>query len=189
MKTPSKLKTLFLGAALSAGVALSAPSLAMGLDNVPDGAVMTEGVIDFSEVEAAVEAVDELSLHQSIKKQIRQIEGALTALFQGDYAKAMTEFKVAADGGNGMAQNSVGILYEKGMGTPVNLKEAATWYRTATSHGNIDAYYNLAVLLYEGGPGLERNEAEAMRLFNQGCELGDQGACEYAATLKLEDME
>lgn len=160
--------------------------MAIGLDNINDGTVRSEGVVDFTEVEAKLKEVENIPLHQVVKNQIKDIRPGLTALFQGDYERAMTEFKAAAARGNGMAQNSVGILYEKGFGTQQNFQEAANWYHTAITHGNLDAVYNLAVLKYEGPPGIKQNVAEALELFDQGCKMGDQGACEYGGTIRQE---
>lgn len=165
------------------GLALTAGAHAIGLDNT-DGSVMTEGVIDFSEVQETIEKSEKLSVPQQIRQQIREIEGALTKLFQGDYEEAKVLFEKSAKNGNAAAHNSLGILHEKGMGTKQDPVEAVKWYRSAMALGSLDAIYNLAVLLVDAPGEVEQNIDEAMALFQMACDAGDKGACEYADELQ-----
>lgn len=182
MQTKPKFRSLIAGAVL-VGLTLT-NAHAIGLDNM-DGNAVTEGTVDFTEVQKVVES-EQISINESMRRQIKEIEGALIKLFQGDYPGAMAEFKVAAANGNPAAQNSIGILYEKGLGTPQNHKEAVSWYRTAIAHGSHDALYNLAVLLVDAPEGVTQNIPEALMLFDEACKQGDQGACQYGAGLREE---
>ena len=48
----------------------------------------------------------------------------------------------------------LGICHERGMGTPRNEARAAELYRSASSHGHVDALYNLAVFFENGIGGI-----------------------------------
>lgn len=180
MRTKFDLKKVVTGCLL--GLGLSAGAYAIGFDNI-DGQSMSEGAVDFTEVQKKVEQIDEIAVSQQLREQIREIEGALTLLFQGDYEGAMVEFKKSAKNGNAAATNSVGVLYEKGMGTEQDPVEAVKWYRAAMNQGSLDAIYNLAVLLVEAPGDVEQNIGEGLDLFQVACDAGDLGGCEYAEEL------
>ena len=56
-------------------------------------------------------------------------------------------------------------MFEKGCGVKQSYSDAVSWYAKASAQGHIVAQYNLA-LLYRAGKGVvERNDAEAARLF------------------------
>ena len=55
-------------------------------------------------------------------------------------------------------------MFEKGCGAKQSYSDAVSWYAKASAQGHIVAQYNLA-LLYRAGKGVERNDAEAARLF------------------------
>lgn len=170
---------------------LSRAAIVAGLSMLPMVASWAEDADEnglyFSEAQARVEQIKndhELTNREQMIKQIREIEAGLTLLFQGDYAGAVKEFRTSALNGNPAAQNSLAIMYEKGMGVEVDYAEAQNWYQVAVDHGSFDALYNLAVLYAEGPYGVPQDLHRALELFDQACTGGDEGACEYAAELR-----
>src|SRR5665811_1208260 len=77
----------------------------------------------------------------------------VAAYNRGDYATALRLFRPLADQGVAIAQNNLGVLYEKGQGVPQNYAEAAKWYRLAANQGAAVAQYNLGIM-YATGHGL-----------------------------------
>lgn len=71
---------------------------------------------------------------------------------------------VKANDNDPVAQNHLGEIYERGLGTEQDYQQAATWYRRAAEQGNSAAQFNLGKL-YELGLGIEKNMAEALRWY------------------------
>jgi uncharacterized protein len=63
----------------------------------------------------------------------------MTALYAGDYATAMREWRPLAEQGDARAQYRVGSLYSTGRGVARDYIEAARWYRAAARQGQIEA--------------------------------------------------
>lgn len=51
-----------------------------------------------------------------------------------------------AEGGDAIAQNLLGTLYQLGSGTASNLETASAWYERAAAQGHAAAQVNLATL-------------------------------------------
>ena len=66
----------------------------------------------------------------------------------------------AAQQGDVIAQNNLGVIYEKGTGVPKNLVKAAHFYLLASEQGNPFAQANL-VTMYLTGRGVDKNLPEA----------------------------
>ncbi len=122
---------------------------------------------------------------EAVTAQIREIEGALTLMFQGEYEQAIALFKEASATGNPLAMNSLGVMYAQGLGVEVDLAESRLWYQVAVDHDSKDAYYNLAVM-YAEGEGGEVDLEYAKELFEKACEFGDEEACSYMKDLPNE---
>jgi hypothetical protein len=60
----------------------------------------------------------------------------------------------------GRVENSIGVLYAKGIGVTRNGQEAVRWYRSAAKRGNAAAAFNLAFSLQQG-VGVQTDEHEA----------------------------
>ncbi|HEY4981320.1 MAG TPA: tetratricopeptide repeat protein [Pseudolabrys sp.] len=99
----------------------------------------------------------------------------VAAYNRGDYATALRLFRPLADQGVAIAQNNLGVLYEKGQGVSQNYAEAAKWYRLAADQGAAVAQYNLGIM-YATGHGLQRNYISAYMWLNLSAAQGNQGA-------------
>ena len=101
----------------------------------------------------------------------RVFQTGVAAYQEGNYAKALEQFKRSADLNYPLAKWSVGSLFEKGQGTSANLTEANSWYRKAAEQGVINAQlslgYNLAT-----GRGVAKDEVEAVTWFRRAADQG-----------------
>jgi TPR repeat protein len=70
--------------------------------------------------------------------------------------------KMAADAGDAIAQDRLGIMYAKGIGVARNFVRAEYWFIKAANQGFPDAYYNLYVLYKVGPNGIEPDEHKAV---------------------------
>jgi clan AA aspartic protease (TIGR02281 family) len=77
------------------------------------------------------------------------VEG-VNAAHRSDYETARREYLTAALDGNPKAQNNLGQLYLKGLGGPVDLKQAFRWFSIAAAAGQVNAQTTLADM-YETG--------------------------------------
>jgi TPR repeat protein len=85
----------------------------------------------------------------------RPSSDVVTNIRRGDYAVAFQQLKVKAAEGDAWSQNQLGNLYYLGLGTPVDIDEAAKWYLRAALADWPDAQINVS-LMYRYGRGLPR---------------------------------
>jgi TPR repeat protein len=102
-------------------------------------------------------------------------EDAAAAYGRGDYATALSLFRVLADQGNSASQTLLGIMYKEGQGVPQNDAEAVKWYRKAADKGFAGAQTNLG-FMYRNGRGVPKNGAEAMKWSRLAADQGDATA-------------
>lgn len=119
-----------------------------------------------------------MSARDKVLAEIKDIEPALNSMFEGNFEDALAKFRTAAARGNPSAMNSIGSMYEHGMGVEQDYEQARDWYEIAIRHGNSDAIYNLAWLYFQG-TGVPRNVEMAVSMLENACQLGDALACEY----------
>lgn len=94
----------------------------------------------------------------------------------GDTREAARLYRIAAEGGNALAQNNLGSMLEAGEGSlPRNLREAERLYRLAADQGFPAGQANLGTL-YAAGRGVARDDREAVRLFQLAAEQEDAQA-------------
>ncbi len=102
-------------------------------------------------------------------------KAGVEAYQRGDYATALTEFRLLAQQGDASAQSNLGLMYSKGRGVAQDYAEALRWYRLAAEQGDALAQFNLGVM-YFVGRGVPQEDAEAVRWYRRAAERGDAGA-------------
>lgn len=90
-----------------------------------------------------------------------------------DWDQVLKQCEVEGGAGGVLAQQILGFMFEKGLGTPVNRVAAADWYRKAADAGNAKAQYYYGRLLLEGGGGIRRDREQAVRLFTKAADAGN----------------
>ena len=88
-----------------------------------------------------------------------------------------------AEGGDATAQNSVGALYDHGLGVDEDDATAAHWYQLAADQSLPLAMRNLANM-YAGGHGVPFDEALAESWYEKAASMGDPVAIKRMATLQ-----
>src|SRR3954467_3283876 len=139
----------------------------------------------------------------------RDLQAALAACAQQDYASAFRQLARIAEKGEGQAQYQLGLLYARGDGVVPSLADAVVWYRRAAEQGHAEAQYQLGIVClhggapqwdadrrYEGGAQIDRDAAARNRelLFPNGLRvLPDQNDafhwCHAAAEQGLVDAQ
>ncbi|MCK5003212.1 MAG: sel1 repeat family protein, partial [Gammaproteobacteria bacterium] len=69
-----------------------------------------------------------------------------------------------AEQGHAVAQHGLGFMYMEGECTEQNAQEAIKWFEKAAEQGLMGSLTTLA-MMYEEGKGVEKDPAEAKRLY------------------------
>lgn len=85
---------------------------------------------------------------------------------------AIQLYEAAAKGGNALAQNAMGDIYQNGRGVPVDLAKAVEWYGKAAAQKHAPAQNSLG-LMHLNGAGVPRDLGKAAQYFQQAAEQGD----------------
>lgn len=99
-------------------------------------------------------------------KENANFKAGVQAIDVDNMPLAFKNFLIAAKEGHADSQFNVGLMYEKGIGTTKNEKEAVLWYNKAAEQGNPGAQYNLGVL-YENGIGTPIDFAKANKWYRK----------------------
>jgi hypothetical protein len=100
------------------------------------------------------------------KRVDRADNSCVDAASREDWAGARTACEKLAAGasGNGVAERTLGNIYERGLSVPRDLSAAATWYAKSAGHDDGGGQYRYGLLLRDG-KGVGRDEAKAFELF------------------------
>lgn len=99
---------------------------------------------------AAVAALMGMTL-PALAPAYADVKTGVDAWQQGDYAKAISEWRPLAQTGDPDAQFNLGQAYKLGRGVPADLPTAIDWYRKATQQGHTRAEDNLGLLMFQQG--------------------------------------
>jgi TPR repeat protein len=81
----------------------------------------------------------------------------------------------AAEGGDAVAQFTLGTRYDFGEGVEQNDGKAFEWYRKAADKGILPAQINLG-LMYQNGQGVAKNDSKAVEWYRKAAEQGSDSA-------------
>ena len=88
-----------------------------------------------------------------------------------DVSDLVEKCNTAANQGDLKAQNLVGLIYDEGLGVPVDHLEAMKWFRKSANQGYDKAQCNLG-RMYFNGRGVSRDYNEAAKWYNKAAEQG-----------------
>lgn len=92
------------------------------------------------------------------------VGGEFVAYDPTNWDTARKFWTAQAKKGDAKSQNYLGEIYERGLGTDRDFRQAAKWYRKAAEQGYAPAQFNLGKL-YELGQGVTRDMEEALRWY------------------------
>ena len=105
-------------------------------------------------------------------KAIANFEAGIAAYQANDLPLAYKEFLAAAKQDHADSQFNLALMYEQGIGTAKEEKEAVIWYGKAAAQGHAAAQFNLGVL-YENGRGTQVDFAKANAWYRKASVQGD----------------
>jgi uncharacterized caspase-like protein len=91
---------------------------------------------------------------------------------RANYQTARAVWFAEAQAGDAVAQNYLGEIYERGLGTEPDYVQARHWYELAAEQGNTAAQFNLGKL-YETGLGVAVDAEQALRWYRSAANLPD----------------
>lgn len=95
----------------------------------------------------------------------------MEAYKQADYATALREWEPLAVRGDEVAQYNMGVLYDSGLGVPVDKARALIWYRKSADQGFALAQNNIGRMFYMGDS-VPPNYARAAAYFHKAADQG-----------------
>jgi TPR repeat protein len=98
-------------------------------------------------------------------------ETGMDAYQRGNYATALSEWRLLADEGDAQAQLHLGLLYANGDGVPQDYAKARQWYEKAAAQEYAMAQYNLG-LLYDNGDGVPQDYVKARQWYEKAAARG-----------------
>jgi cell division septation protein DedD len=82
---------------------------------------------------------------------LADVKAGVDAWQQGDYGRAISEWRPLAQAGDADAQFNMGQAYKLGRGVQPDLAIATDWYRKAAAQGHQRAEDNLGLLMFQQG--------------------------------------
>jgi TPR repeat protein len=141
---------------------LNAPTLPQGVSGV-----------DFDQIETT-KAISECQNARRLFPDVARFMTWLGRAYDKDkrYDLAIDLYREAADLGDTVGMNNLGLMYEEGTGVPKDAAEAVRWYRKAADTGDARGMVNLGSM-YELGTGVSKDAEEAARWYRKAADLGD----------------
>ncbi|MDY0874276.1 tetratricopeptide repeat protein [Dongia rigui] len=110
-------------------------------------------------------------------------QSGVDAYYKGDFRAAYDAWLPLAEAGDAVAQNSLGALYDHGLGVSEDNAEAARWYEMAAQQGLPLAMRNLGNQ-YATGHGVTYDINLAQQWYEKAAALGDQQSAALLAHLR-----
>lgn len=135
-----------------------------------------------------VRKLGKMSTYMSARRPIRTTQadceirgGEFVAYDRANYETALKVWMAQAESGDAEAQNYVGEIYDKGLGTAPDPARAAQWYEKSAAQGLKRAKINLGYL-YEQGLGVPKDMTRALNLYREASGLTGDDLI-YASTM------
>jgi hypothetical protein len=174
----------FAAGALTLVSALAAPPTAAAVRNAEDLLVVD------CLLPGQIRQLGRQATFMSARRPIRTTQadcqirgGEYVAYDRANYQTALKVWLDQAMAGSAEAQNNVGEIYAKGLGTPPDYGMAFQWFRKAADQGYARAKINLG-WLYEEGLGVAKDPAAALNLYRDAAGNGD--SLLYASDVKVQ---
>ena len=100
---------------------------------------------------------------------------AIAAVQKGDYTTAFNVLEPLAKKGDATAQHNLAVLYQDGLGTQVDAKQALYWYEKAAAQGEPEAQF-MAGLMYSDGTGTAQDYKKAAQWYEKAAKKGHSEA-------------
>lgn len=173
---------------LAAGVLVPAPRAAAVSPRNPEDLLIVDCLLP-----GQVRKLGASSMFMSARRPLRTTQsdceirgGEYVASDRANYQTALKVWQGQAEAGNADAQNYVGEIYLKGLGTQPDYAQAAQWFEKAAAQGSRRARINLGYQ-YEQGLGVPQDTAKALNLYRDASGIaGDKLVFSSAVTAEVQ---
>jgi TPR repeat protein len=94
-----------------------------------------------------------------------EVDRGVDAYERGKHSIALRYWMPLARNGNALAQNNLGVMYQRGLGVAQDFRKAHSWFEKAAAQELAEANVNLG-LLYFDGLGVSQDQQKAFSLFS-----------------------
>ena len=94
-----------------------------------------------------------------------EVDRGVDAYERGKHSVALRYWMPLARNGNALAQNNLGVMYQRGLGVAQDFRKAHSWFEKAAAQDLAEANVNLG-LLYFDGLGVSQDQQKAFSLFS-----------------------
>lgn len=175
-----------LALAASAGILTPAPLSATVQTRNPEDLLIVDCLLP-GQVRKLGRSANYMSARRPIRTTQADCEirgGEFVSYDRANYQTALKVWMGQADGGDAEAQNYVGEIYLKGLGTEPDYTKAAQWFEKAAAQGSKRARINLGYI-YEQGLGVPQDMAKALNLYREASGI-DNDKLVFASTVTAE---
>ena len=183
---PWTLCTALLAVATAGILAPSAPVSATVQTRNPEDLLIVDCLLP-GQVRKLGRSTNYMSARRPVRTTQADCEirgGEFVASDRANYQTALKVWMGQADGGDADAQNYVGEIYLKGLGTEPDYPKAAQWFEKAAAQGSKRARINLGYI-YEQGLGVPQDMARALNLYREASGI-DNDKLVFASTVTAE---
>jgi TPR repeat protein len=99
----------------------------------------------------------------------------LEAYENGNFKRALNEFRQLAEQGLSLAKYNLGVMYDNGHGVNEDDEVAFRWFTAAAENGVSEAWFNLGEM-YRSGEGVEADLSKAIKWLERAALSGDADA-------------
>jgi hypothetical protein len=99
----------------------------------------------------------------------------LEAYENGNFKRALNEFRQLAEQGLSLAKYNLGVMYDNGHGVNEDDEVAFRWFTAAAENGVSEAWFNLGEM-YRSGEGVEADLSKAIKWLERAALSGDTDA-------------
>jgi hypothetical protein len=152
--------------AIAAGIFAPVPRAAAVAQRNPEDLLIVDCLLP-----GQVRKLGASSVFMSARRPLRTTQseceirgGEYVSYDRANYQTALKVWQGQAEGGDAEAQNYVGEIYLKGLGTEPDYARAAQWFEKAAAQGSRRARINLGYM-YEQGLGIAQDTARALNLY------------------------
>ena len=122
--------------------------------------------------ESTEERLNEVIDQREEANELQVLQEGWSSYKLEDYETAHKLWMPLAEIGNPSAQVLIGLMYNQGHASELDINEAAKWYYLASKQGQTAAKWRLAMLYYHGS-GLIQSYQKAAELYHSAAKQGD----------------
>jgi hypothetical protein len=112
----------------------------------------------------------------SLSVQASDLQDAVHAMREGNFAEAYCMLRPLAENGDADAQYNIGWMYLNGYGLRINDSLALEWWKRAAAQGHVDAHFSMGMLYSLGEGEVKKDPQKAIDNYLYAAQRGNDDA-------------